>query len=216
MGPSGDSRLLDEHGPAAVRILDFPHAAGYVSQIGQAVAQAGTRLPPTWLDEQVHTLKHEGPTAVLAALRQVAASHPQLEEVRTALAYLKKREGQMQYPCYQVAGWPIGSGIVESANKLVMQVRLKGAGMRLYGGQCQSHAGLTHRGVFGSLGGSPGCATAPPAAGASRSAGRSRPGTSPGDHEGIGGCVGQVVPPRCQSASWRGFGWSYRGAARLR
>jgi hypothetical protein len=46
-----------------------------------------------------------------------------------ALAYLEKREGQRQHPCYQAAGWPIGSGIVESANKLVMQARLKGAGM---------------------------------------------------------------------------------------
>jgi hypothetical protein len=63
--------LLDEHCPAAVRILDFPHAAGYVSQIGQAAAQAGTHLPAAWVDEQLHTLKHEGPTAVLAALRQV-------------------------------------------------------------------------------------------------------------------------------------------------
>lgn len=121
--------LVDEHCPTAVRILDFPHAVGYVSQIGQALAQTGADLPPTWLEEQVHTLKHEGPTAVLAALRELAAGHPHLEEVRAALAYLEKREGQMQYPCYQAAGWPIGSGIVESANKLVMQARLKGAGM---------------------------------------------------------------------------------------
>jgi hypothetical protein len=121
--------FVEEHRPDAVRILDFPHAAGDVSQIGQAVTQAGTDLPPTWLDEQLHTLKHEGPDAVLATLRRLAARHPQLEEVGTALAYLQKREEQMQYPRYQAAGWPIGSGIVESANKLVMQVRLKGAGM---------------------------------------------------------------------------------------
>jgi len=36
----------------------------------------------------------------------------------------------MQYPTYQEAGWPIGSGSVESANKLVVEARLKGAGMR--------------------------------------------------------------------------------------
>ncbi|HLX57377.1 MAG TPA: hypothetical protein VKR83_10155 [Ktedonobacteraceae bacterium] len=35
----------------------------------------------------------------------------------------------MQYPTYQEAGWPIGSGMVESANKLVVEARLKGAGM---------------------------------------------------------------------------------------
>jgi hypothetical protein len=46
------------------------------------------------------------------------------------LAYLQKREAHMQYPTYQQAGWPIGSGSVESANKLVVEARLKGAGMR--------------------------------------------------------------------------------------
>src|SRR5260370_33006279 len=35
----------------------------------------------------------------------------------------------MQYPDYQEQGWPIGSGMVESANKHVVQARLKGAGM---------------------------------------------------------------------------------------
>src|SRR5947209_13982623 len=36
----------------------------------------------------------------------------------------------MHYPTYQAAGWPIGSGSVESANKVVVEARLKGAGMR--------------------------------------------------------------------------------------
>ena len=36
----------------------------------------------------------------------------------------------MQYPRYQALGWPIGSGSLESANKGVVQARLKGAGMR--------------------------------------------------------------------------------------
>src|SRR2546421_11367440 len=36
----------------------------------------------------------------------------------------------MQYPLYQAAGWPIGSGSVESANKVVVEARLQGAGMR--------------------------------------------------------------------------------------
>jgi hypothetical protein len=35
----------------------------------------------------------------------------------------------MQYPLFQAQGWPIGSGMVESGNKLVVQARLKGAGM---------------------------------------------------------------------------------------
>jgi hypothetical protein len=49
--------------------------------------------------------------------------------VREHLSYLRKREGLMQYPRFRRQGWPIGSGMVESANKLVVEARLKGAGM---------------------------------------------------------------------------------------
>ena len=48
-------------------------------------------------------------------------------------SYLEKRENQLQYPQFQADGWPIGSGIVESGNKLVVEVRLKGAGMHWAG-----------------------------------------------------------------------------------
>ncbi len=46
-----------------------------------------------------------------------------------ALAYLEKRQSQMQYPTFQAQGWPIGSGATESGNKVVVEARLKGAGM---------------------------------------------------------------------------------------
>jgi hypothetical protein len=35
----------------------------------------------------------------------------------------------MDYPTYRAAGWPIGSGSVESSHKHVVQARLKGTGM---------------------------------------------------------------------------------------
>jgi hypothetical protein len=52
-----------------------------------------------------------------------------VEGVREHLSYLQKREGLMDYPQFRKQGWPIGSGSVESANKLVVEARLKGAGM---------------------------------------------------------------------------------------
>jgi hypothetical protein len=121
--------FVDLHRPDAVRILDFPHAAEYVNAIGQAAREAGTELPATWLQDQLHRLKHQGPTALLADLRALRSKHPQVEVITDKLAYLEKREAHMQYPTYQAQGWPIGSGMVESANKQVMQTRLKGPGM---------------------------------------------------------------------------------------
>jgi len=122
-------RLVDYHRVDAVRILDFAHAAEYVNEIGQAVQAAGGRLPATWLEGVLHRLKHQGPQRVLTHLTWLAARYPS-PTIQGNLAYLQKREAHMQYPTYQQAGWPIGSGSVESANKVVVEARLKGAGMR--------------------------------------------------------------------------------------
>src|SRR5438309_2156792 len=106
--------LVDYHRADAVRILDFPHAAEYINEIGQAVQAEGGRLPARWLEGVLHRLKHQGPQRVLRHLRWLAARSPS-PTVQANLAYLQKREAHMQYPTYQAAGWPIGSGSVESA-----------------------------------------------------------------------------------------------------
>lgn len=121
--------LVDYHRADAVRILDFAHAAEYLNEIGPAVQAAGGRLPARWLEGVLHRLKHQGPARVLRHLSWLAARYPS-PLIREKLAYLQKREVHMHYPTYQEAGWPIGSGSVESANKLVVEARLKGAGMR--------------------------------------------------------------------------------------
>src|SRR5436309_6062391 len=121
--------LVDYHRADAVRILDFAHAAEYINDIGQGVQAAGGRLPARWFQGVLQRLKHQGPARVLQHLRWLAARYPSplMQEKWT---YLQKREAHMQYPIYQEAGWPIGSGSVESANKLVVEARLNGAGMR--------------------------------------------------------------------------------------
>jgi hypothetical protein len=44
--------------------------------------------------------------------------------------YLKTHEDHIQYDPFKAAGWPIGSGLVESACKWLIQQRFKGVGMR--------------------------------------------------------------------------------------
>ena len=120
----------------AVRILDFSHAAGYVAQVGQAVWGEATPEFKTWLATTLHELKHDSPTQVLQTLQDMqreleggAASAETLDRVRAAINYLDKRSAQMEYAHFQAAGYPIGSGSVESGNKVVVEARLKGAGM---------------------------------------------------------------------------------------
>jgi hypothetical protein len=122
-------KFVDQHRYDAVRILDFPHAAGYLRAVGQGVFGEGSAGAQSWLTDQLHCLKHKGPLPVLAAVRQLVAQHPEQEALADHLAYLDKRTAQLQYPIFLAAGWPIGDGAVESANKLVVEARLKGSGM---------------------------------------------------------------------------------------
>jgi hypothetical protein len=125
--------FADYHCPKAVRILDFPHAGGHISSMGKFLYGEDTPEGKEWLSQRLHQLKHEGPTGLLAEFRTLQKEHPDAAAVVGNLAYLEKRESQMQYPKFQAEGWPIGSGIVESGNKLVVEARLKGAGMHWAG-----------------------------------------------------------------------------------
>jgi hypothetical protein len=122
--------FVELHCPDALRILDFAHAAQRLAEIGQTVWGEGSVQAQQWTTQQCHALKHDGPRQVLTAVLSQQLSHPTDDVLSTNLTYLSKRVGHLQYPEYQAQGWPIGSGVVESANKVVVEARLKGSGMR--------------------------------------------------------------------------------------
>lgn len=122
-------RFVDANRADAIRILDFYHASQYLSGIATVVRNAGTTLSESWLDEQLHELKHQGPSKVLEEVNRLLRDHPHLDDLKQRVHYLQKREEMMQYPHFQQQGWPIGSGSAESANVHVVQSRMCGAGM---------------------------------------------------------------------------------------
>jgi hypothetical protein len=128
-GADWEQGFIDFHCPHAIRILDFAHAAQHLNEIGEFLHGEHTPQSQAWLKEHAHRLKHDGPDALLQELEELQKQSPQSEVLASNLAYLKKRKQQIQYPTFQAQGWPIGSGSVESGNKLVVQARLKGAGM---------------------------------------------------------------------------------------
>lgn len=132
--------FVDLHRPDALRVLDFPHAAEHVHMLIEALQQAGVILPENVFERSLHVLKHRGPGLLLRWCDRLPTAPTSQETIQKQLSYLRKRASLMQYPAYQRQGWPIGSGMVESANKVVVQARLKGAEMRLRTYPCQSHA----------------------------------------------------------------------------
>jgi len=138
-GAEWEQGFIDYHRPDAVRILDWGHSSEYIGKAGQAVYGAGTAETSEFVGKQLHELMTGDPDKVLAALRglerEVALRVEEgrreevLKVVLGSLAYLEKRREQIRYAEFLAAGYPIGSGVVESANKLVVEARLKGSGM---------------------------------------------------------------------------------------
>jgi len=102
------------------------------------VPLVGGRWPETpstrqwWAGELLHDLKHRGPDRLLRSLAGWAATgagKPVGEAAEATLGYFESRKDLLDYPKLRAAGWPIGTGAIESANKLVGEERLKGPGM---------------------------------------------------------------------------------------
>ena len=139
-GAEWEQKFLDLHRPDAVRILDWRHATEYLVKAGQAGLGSGTAAASEWLGVQLRELRHGDPEKVLERLRSLkealARAGPLelppgegLKVVAGSLEYLEKRKEQIRYAEFASQGYPIGSGAVESANKLVVEARLKGSGM---------------------------------------------------------------------------------------
>jgi len=121
-------QFSDLHRSDAVRNLDLPPAAEHITQLLEAFEKAGKQFPAQMRERCLHVLKHRAPRPLLRMAHRLSPDLTELEGVREHLGYLRKRELLMPYPQFQHPGWPIGSGMVESANKLVVEARLKGAG----------------------------------------------------------------------------------------
>jgi hypothetical protein len=120
--------FLDAHCPDAVRILDWPHAAASIGEAGQALFGPGTAECSAWVEAQLRRLWDDDAEGVVADLARREA-HAPVAALRSTRQYLEKRLEQVRYATFRRLGYPVGSGIVESANKLVVEARLKRSGM---------------------------------------------------------------------------------------
>ena len=118
----------------AVRILDFGHAVGHLTLAAEGTFGAKTAASQAWVDAPAHQLKEGEPVWVLAALAELPVEEARDRAAAVAsraatLGYLATRWDQIHYADFRAQGWPIGSGMVESANQPVVEGRLKGPGM---------------------------------------------------------------------------------------
>ena len=115
-------------------IFDFYHAAQQLWKGAAAWLDGRTSNARRWFSWARHRLRHGKPDGVLADLADaldVEGLPPTARDtVRTVYAYLQRHREHIDYAKYKELGLPLGSGMVESACKWLIQQRFKGVGMR--------------------------------------------------------------------------------------
>ena len=114
-----------------MEILDWWHALEKWWEAAAALFDDDAPTAHSWMERQKSHLWHGQLRQVIRAIRQVCPrGQPLPEKVRTAVGYTFNNRCRMRYKQFRQAGYPIGSGTVEAACKLVIQERMKQAGMR--------------------------------------------------------------------------------------
>lgn len=125
--------LATELCPLAIQVLDVPHAVHWGMLCGKALLGEGHCLLPQW-EARIHELLDaDSPESAIGELMdclEFATTADQLAALDDVVGYYRSNEKRMQYRTFRSMGLPVGSGIVESAHRHVLQVRMKRAGQR--------------------------------------------------------------------------------------
>ncbi len=134
-GARGLWRLFDERfHPYALGVLDFYHAAQNVWSGVKIWLDGRTTRCQDWFTDARHRLRHGQADDVLDDIKAASALPGLPGSAQQSLTklynYLDKHRDHIQYDKLKEMGFPIGSGLVESTCKWLIQQRFKGVGMR--------------------------------------------------------------------------------------
>ena len=119
-------RIVQQHFPTAIQIVDWYHASAYLVKIAHAAFGENTPQAKAWLDAQQTHLYEGRLGSVLAACRAVALLAP--KPVAEARSYFAANRTRLRYAKFRALGLQIGSGSMESGCKQIALERLKIAG----------------------------------------------------------------------------------------
>jgi hypothetical protein len=119
--------------PGAIQILDWYHAIQNVMKFGKTFLGEGNELLlEFWKKGAEHLLAQGQINLLLRTLMETMemCDDKELGALDGIVRYLRNNEQRMDYPTYRSLGLLIGSGPIESAQRHVLQMRMKRSGQR--------------------------------------------------------------------------------------
>ena len=115
-----------------VMLVDFGHSVQHVKVTADAAFGPDSAEGTAWFEKWRHVLRHDpkGVGKVIDALRYLKRKGKGSADIARELGFFRNNRKRMAYSEVADAGYPIGSGAVESGNRMLVTQRLKRSGQR--------------------------------------------------------------------------------------
>ena len=149
-GAPGNWNLASTLCPSAIQILDWYHAVEKGMTCARALLGEASPLLPSWKERLEQLLWAGDGEALVGELMQcldVDISESALKALNDLIRYYRNNGPRMRYADFLASGLLIGSGVVESAHRHVIQARMKRAGQHwgTHGGRQMARLRATYR-----------------------------------------------------------------------
>jgi hypothetical protein len=130
--------LARKYFPMATIVLDFYHVSEYLWKAGQTIHKEGSKKLVELVGQLKEKLCDDRVDEVLSKLEELYETIPKRgpgtkgrrKRMRQSINYITKRKWQMPYKMLLEKGLEIGSGMIESAVRQLVALRLEGPGMK--------------------------------------------------------------------------------------
>jgi hypothetical protein len=128
-GATWIDRITTTNYPQAIQVIDWGHASERLWKVAKAAFGDGTPPSQAWARRQADRLWHGRTAEVVTDLQALDWPHIIcFDDIRNSPDYFETRQAKMTYDQFRQAGYPIGSGTVESGINTVVHHRMKRQG----------------------------------------------------------------------------------------
>jgi len=122
-------KLREKLFPYSIGIIDLYHARKHLHELVDSLWFYNNRIRNAFYEECSHLLELGEIDQMIILISRKITKHNR-KSIEKQLAYFSGNKEKMRYGLFRAAGLFIGSGVVESACKTIVENRLNGAGMR--------------------------------------------------------------------------------------
>ncbi|MDR2461201.1 MAG: hypothetical protein LBE38_10580 [Deltaproteobacteria bacterium] len=113
----------------AIQILDFYHLCEHVFTFAKEIFDFDEKKYTGWAETVVDLFRNSKSNEVISIIKKIP-KHRLAKVSFDILQYIDNNKSNIDYLTYRKQGFFIGSGAIESGNKIVLQQRMKLGGMR--------------------------------------------------------------------------------------